>query len=121
MSSNLRVLRIPSFLTMSISLIRHSMDLNKLHVRGMSTLESYLWTVALRLGKSTPLFLLRELEGTCSSVIYMLMISYLVINTKFNREFAKLMTDKFEMSMMGELEFFLGFKVKQLIGGTFIN
>ena len=32
-----------------------------------------------------------------------------------------LMTDKFEMSMMGELEFFLGFEVKQLREGTFIN
>jgi hypothetical protein len=31
------------------------------------------------------------------------------------------MIDKFEMSMMGELEFFLGFEVKQLKGGTFVN
>jgi hypothetical protein len=31
------------------------------------------------------------------------------------------MTDKFEMCMMGELEFFLGFEVKQLKGGTFVN
>ena len=31
------------------------------------------------------------------------------------------MTDRFEMSMMGELRFFLGFEIKQLIGGTFIN
>jgi hypothetical protein len=31
------------------------------------------------------------------------------------------MTDKFEMSMMGELEFFLGFELKQLKGGTFVN
>jgi hypothetical protein len=31
------------------------------------------------------------------------------------------MTDKFEMSMMGELKFFLGFDVRQLRGGTFIN
>jgi hypothetical protein len=31
------------------------------------------------------------------------------------------MTDKFEMSMMGELKFFLGFEVRQLRGGTFIN
>jgi hypothetical protein len=42
-------------------------------------------------------------------------------NKAFNDEFAKLMTDKFEMSMMGELEFFLGFKVKQLKGGTFVK
>jgi hypothetical protein len=31
------------------------------------------------------------------------------------------MTDKFEMSMMGELKFFFGFEVRQLRGGTFIN
>jgi hypothetical protein len=31
------------------------------------------------------------------------------------------MTDKFEMSMMGELNFFLGFEVRKLRGGTFIN
>jgi hypothetical protein len=31
------------------------------------------------------------------------------------------MIDKFEMSMMGELKFFLGFEVRQLRGGTFIN
>jgi hypothetical protein len=42
-------------------------------------------------------------------------------NKSFNYEFARLMTDKFEMSMMGELKFFLGFEVRQLRGGTFIN
>ena len=31
------------------------------------------------------------------------------------------MTKKFEMSMMGELKFFLGFEVNQRIEGTFIN
>ena len=31
------------------------------------------------------------------------------------------MTDRFEMSMMGELKYFLGFEVKQLREGTFIN
>jgi hypothetical protein len=31
------------------------------------------------------------------------------------------MIDKFEMLMMGELKFFLGFEVRQLRGGTFIN
>ena len=52
----------------------------------------------------------------------MLLILSLVHLTKlFNDEFANLMTDKFEMSMMGELEYFLGFEVKQLSRGTFIN
>jgi hypothetical protein len=31
------------------------------------------------------------------------------------------MTDRFEMSMMGEMKFFLGFEIKQLKEGTFIN
>ena len=42
-------------------------------------------------------------------------------NNAFNDEFAKLMTSKFEMSMMGELEYFLGFEIKQYSEGTFIN
>lgn len=42
-------------------------------------------------------------------------------NQAFNDEFSKLMTDRFEMSMMGEIRFILGFEIKQLIGGTFIN
>ena len=42
-------------------------------------------------------------------------------NKAFNDEFSKLMTDRFEMSMMGELKFFLGFEIKQLKGGTFIS
>jgi hypothetical protein len=42
-------------------------------------------------------------------------------NKAFNDQFAKLMTAKFEMSMMGEMKFFLGFEIKQLSEGTFIN
>ena len=42
-------------------------------------------------------------------------------NKAFNNEFSKLMTDRFEMSMMGELKFFLGFEIKQLSEGTFIS
>jgi hypothetical protein len=36
-------------------------------------------------------------------------------------EFSRIMIQKFEMSMMGELKYFLGFQVKQLQEGTFIN
>jgi hypothetical protein len=31
------------------------------------------------------------------------------------------MTDRFEMSMMGELKYFLGFEIKQLEDGMFIS
>jgi hypothetical protein len=36
-------------------------------------------------------------------------------------EFSRIMTERFEMSMMGELKFFLGFQIKQLKDGAFIS
>jgi hypothetical protein len=33
-------------------------------------------------------------------------------NKSFCDEFSKIMTDRFEMSMMGELKYFLGFQIK---------
>jgi hypothetical protein len=42
-------------------------------------------------------------------------------NKSFCNEFSKIMTDRFEMSMMGELKYFLGFQIKQLEDDTFIS
>jgi hypothetical protein len=42
-------------------------------------------------------------------------------NKSFCDEFSKIMTDKFEMSMMGVLTFFLEFQIKQAKEGTFIS
>jgi hypothetical protein len=39
---------------------------------------------------------------------------------KFLEEFIRIMTKRFEMSMMGELKFFLWFQVKQMKEGTYI-
>jgi hypothetical protein len=36
-------------------------------------------------------------------------------------KFSRIMVQKFEMSMMGELRYFLGFQIKQLQDGTFIS
>jgi hypothetical protein len=41
-------------------------------------------------------------------------------NKSFCDEFSKIMTDRFEI-YMGELNFFLGFQIKQLEDGTFIS
>jgi hypothetical protein len=38
-----------------------------------------------------------------------------------NKHISSSVTQKFEMSMMGELKYFLGFQVKQLQEGTFIS
>ena len=50
MSSNPPGSRIPTFPIMCINSIRHSMALNKPHVRGMTTLPSCYKTVDLKLG-----------------------------------------------------------------------
>jgi hypothetical protein len=42
-------------------------------------------------------------------------------NKSFCDEFSKIMTNRFEMSMMGELTFFLRFQIKQVEDGTFIS
>ena len=52
----------------------------------------------------------------------MLMISFFgATNHWLCEEFSKLMQGEFEMSMMGELKFFLGLQIKQCNDGTFIN
>jgi hypothetical protein len=42
-------------------------------------------------------------------------------NQKSCEEFSRVMTQKFKMSMMGELTYFLGFQVNQLKEGTFLS
>jgi hypothetical protein len=42
-------------------------------------------------------------------------------NASFCEEFSKIMTNRFEMSMMRELKYFLGFQIKQLEDSTFIS
>jgi hypothetical protein len=42
-------------------------------------------------------------------------------NKSFCDEFSKIMTDRFDMSMMGVLTFFIGFQIKQAKERTFIS
>jgi hypothetical protein len=42
-------------------------------------------------------------------------------NALFYEEFSKIMIDRFEISLMEELKYFLGFQIKQLEDGTFIR
>jgi hypothetical protein len=48
-------------------------------------------------------------------------IIFVSTNKLFWDEFSKIMTDKFEMSMMEVLTFFLGFQIKQAKEETFIS
>jgi hypothetical protein len=42
-------------------------------------------------------------------------------NQDFCEEFEKMITNEFEMSMIGELSYFLGLQIKQLKNGTFVS
>jgi hypothetical protein len=73
-------------------------------------------------GKIDPTLFTKKVNGelfVCQ--LYVDDIIFGSTNTKFNDEFAMLMTNRFEMSMMGELKYFLGFEIKQMRQGTFIN
>ena len=53
--------------------------------------------------------------------IYMDDIIFRSTNQDFCEEFGKIMSNEFEMSMIGELIYFLGLQIKQLKNGTFVS
>jgi hypothetical protein len=88
----------------------------------MNALGISLLKMVLGLVRPTLLSSLKIWEKICLYAEYMLMILFLVLLTNyFSVEFSKIMTDRFEMSMMEVLIFFLGFQIKQAKEGTFIN
>ena len=69
----------------------------------------------------TILFLKKKVENLLIVQIYVDDIIFGGTTHSLYEEFAKLMQENFEMSMMGELNFFLGFQIKQDKEGIFIN
>jgi hypothetical protein len=68
------------------------------------------------------LSLLKLLQNTCFICqIYVDDIIFGSTNKSTCEEFCRIMIQKFEMSMMGELKYFLGFQIKKLQDGTFIS
>ena len=97
------------------------MALNKPHVHG-DHLTELLQDRGFEVGLIDPIPFTKKVKGelfVCQ--LYVDDIIFGSPNNDFNEEFAALMTSKFEMSSMGQLKFFLGFKVKQRREGTFIN
>ena len=98
------------------------MDISKLQEHGMNALKIFLFLTLSRLGKLILLSLPRLLMViffVCQ--IYVDDIIFGTTNQKSCEEFSRVMKQKFEMSMMNELNYFLGFQVKQLKEGTFIS
>jgi hypothetical protein len=117
MLSNLLALKIVNTLTMFINFMGSS----KPQEHGMNACKIFLSLMASKSVKSILLSLLKLLQKICLYAKFMLMISYLSTNKSTCEEFSRIMIQKFEMSMMGESKYFLGFQVKQLQEGTFIS
>jgi hypothetical protein len=69
----------------------------------------------------TTLFLLRQGDDILIVQVYVDDIVFGGSSYSFVASFAKDMSKEFEMSMMGELQFFLGLQIKQAKEGTFVH
>ena len=85
-------------------------------------LSKFLISSGFKMGKiDTTLFIKLRENDILIVQIYVDDIIFGATNVSLCEEFAKSMHSEFEMSMMGELNFFLGLQIKQLKEGTFIN
>jgi hypothetical protein len=85
-------------------------------------LRHFLISIAFKVGKANPTLFTK----TCNHDVFVCQIYVDDIifgstNQKSCEEFSRVLMQKFEMSMMGELNYSLGFQVKQLKEGTFIS
>jgi hypothetical protein len=84
-------------------------------------LRDFLLTNGFKVGKADPTLFTKIIDKDlfiCQ--IYVDDIIFGSNNKSSCEEFSRIMIQKFEMSMMGELKYFLGFQIKQLQEGTFI-
>ncbi|GKB24702.1 retrovirus-related pol polyprotein from transposon TNT 1-94 [Tanacetum coccineum] len=85
-------------------------------------LSNFLASKGFSKGSIDPtLFITKKWEDILLVQIYVDDIIFSFTNPKLSKRFEKLMHIKFEMSMMGELKFFLGIQIHQSAHGTFIN
>jgi hypothetical protein len=91
------------------------MGLSKPQEHGMNACEIFLSLMVSKSVKPILPSLLKLLKKTCSYCqIYVDVIIFGSTNKSTYEEFSRIMVQKFEMSMMGELRYFLGFQIKQL-------
>jgi hypothetical protein len=84
-------------------------------------LRDFLLTNGFKVGRADPTIFTKTIDKDlfiCQ--IYVDDIIFGSTNKSSCEEFSRIMIQKFEMSMMGELKYFLGFQIKQLQEGTFI-
>ncbi|GJR75187.1 retrovirus-related pol polyprotein from transposon TNT 1-94 [Tanacetum coccineum] len=97
------------------------MDSNKLQGR-YDELSNFMVSKGLSKGSIDPtLFITKKGEDILLVQIYVDDIIFGSTNPKLSKRFEKLIHNKLEMSMMGELKFFLGIQIHQSPRGIFIN
>jgi hypothetical protein len=85
-------------------------------------LRDFLITNGFKVGKADPtLFTKTIAKDLFICQIYVDYIIFGSTNKSTCEEFSRITIQKFEMSMMGVLKYFLGFQIKQLQEGTFIS
>jgi hypothetical protein len=85
-------------------------------------LRNFLITNGFKVGKADPtLFTKTIAKDLFICQIYVDDIIFGSTNKSTCEEFSRIMVQKFKMSMMGELKYFLGFQIKQLQEDTFIS
>jgi hypothetical protein len=85
-------------------------------------LRDFLITNGFKVGKADPTLFTKTIANDLFVCLYYVDdIIFGSTNKSTCEEFSRIMNQKFEMSMMGELKYFLGFQVKQLQEGTFIS
>jgi hypothetical protein len=85
-------------------------------------LRDFLITNGFKVEKADPtLFTKTVTKDLFVCQIYVDDIIFGSTNKSTCEEFSRIMIQKFEMSMMGKLKYFLGFQIKQLQEGTFIS
>jgi hypothetical protein len=85
-------------------------------------LRDFLIENGFTIGKTDSTLFIRKMgKDLFICQIYIDDIIFSSTNKSFCDEFSKIMMDRFEMSMMGTLTFFLGFQIKQAKEETFIS
>nr|GEX08732.1 hypothetical protein [Tanacetum cinerariifolium] len=85
-------------------------------------LSKFLTSKGFTKGTTDPtLFTIRYGEDILLVQIYIDDVIFGFTNPKYSKHFEKLMHNRFEMSLMGEMKFFLGLQIHQSLSGIFIN
>jgi hypothetical protein len=85
-------------------------------------LRDFLLSKGFKIGKvDTTLFTKKLGDDLFVLQIYVDDIIFGSTNQEFCEEFGKMMANEFEMSMIGELSYFLGLQIKQMKNDTFVS